>query len=146
MRRYQYLVMALVAAAVIPMADVSQGALFLGRLWHRNPHQAWRTAQADGRAMLVFFTTDSCHFCDKMQRDTLTDQEVERDIERSYVAAAVNESEYPELAAELGIRAFPTTVIVQPDGTISQVIRGYAGPDLLREELQAAVPTKFVQR
>ena len=84
------------------------------------------------------FTSDSCYYCRKMMRDTLSNQLVLDDIHRSYVATVVRASDRPGLVRKASIRAFPTTIIVGPDGQERDRLVGYSGPQQFRRRISLA--------
>jgi uncharacterized protein YyaL (SSP411 family) len=109
-----------------------------GKNWHRDCTSAFEESQAQGRPILFFVTMDHCFYCEKMCRETYSDNRLLEDIERDYVLASIDRNRCPKLVRKLNVRAFPTTVIVGPDDTVIDSMTGFVGPDQLRSRLKSA--------
>jgi len=107
-------------------------------LFHDDVNVAWRTAQESQRPLLLFVTTDGCYYCEKMLHTTYEDATVTRQLGATFVAAMVEYDREPVLARRLGVRAFPTTIIIDAQGNVRDSIRGYVKPDQLRARMLAA--------
>jgi thioredoxin-related protein len=110
----------------------------LGDPWHPDGDAAWRTARDGGRPLLLVFSSDRCYYCRKMMRDTLSDPQVVADIRRGYVATIVRAADRPQLVQLAGVRAFPTTILIGPDGRERDRIVGYRSPGQFRQRLSAS--------
>ena len=53
--------------------------------WTTDHREAWRSAQADQRPMLLYISSDNCVYCKKMVHDTLTDKAVAQQIQQQFV-------------------------------------------------------------
>jgi thioredoxin-related protein len=109
-----------------------------GTNWHRDCTSAFAESQAQGRPILFFVTMDNCYYCEKMCRETYSDNRLLEDIERDYVLATIDPKRCPQLVRKLNVRAYPTTVIVGPDETVIDSMTGFVRPDELRMRLKAA--------
>jgi uncharacterized protein YyaL (SSP411 family) len=109
-----------------------------GTNWHRDCHSAFVESQAQGRPILFFVTMDHCYYCEKMCRETYSDNGLLHDIERDYVLASIDHERCPNLVRKLNVRLFPTTVIVGPDETVIDSMTGFVGPEDLRSRLKTA--------
>lgn len=98
----------------------------------QQPHVYWRTNLSQGlqsardleKPLVLFFESDGCHYCSKMKRSTLSDPKIHVALNH-FVPVRLNAKEYPELANQLGVKAFPTTIIVKSDGQILVSRVGY---------------------
>ena len=124
-----------------PFVSLAVGPLVAGAAerepihWHDGMQTAWRSMQAEQRPMLLFITMDGCHHCTRMKSQTYRDHRVVDRIRESYVAAAVNGRRQPEIARRLGVRVYPTTVIISPEFRVVESIRGYVPPAELSARL-----------
>jgi uncharacterized protein YyaL (SSP411 family) len=110
-----------------------------GIAWHEQFREAWAASQEKKRPLLVFVTIKDCAHCRHMVRQTYADAAVASDVRDSFVAATVDADRDAKLVEKLGVRVYPTTVIISPDLRILDRIGGYAGPAELRERMRTAV-------
>ena len=109
-----------------------------GRGWLRDVDQALRVAAAQQRPLLLYITMDGCTYCTKMVQTTLSHPDVRKLIGSSYVAAAIKNSERPDLMQKLKIRSFPTTLLVSPKGQILNQMNGYVDARRFQRQLADA--------
>ena len=113
--------------------------------WHRDWASAYKDSQCRSRPILMFFTMKHCYSCERMKKETYSDEHLQRELESQFVLASINLEEHPEFVQRLRIRSFPTTVIMSTDNKVLDCMQGYVGPDKLRTRLQAAT-AKVAQR
>ena len=106
--------------------------------WKTDVNAAWQQAKTSGRPLLLVATTASCPACEQLKRTTLADKKVLAAIDQAFVAAYVNGSDYSALVRKLHIQAYPTTVIIGPDGLVRDTIRGYLAPQPFQARLASA--------
>jgi thioredoxin-like negative regulator of GroEL len=108
------------AAVSLARADSEPG----GIAWVGGFEEALEAASLEGRPVLVDFHTSWCGWCKKMERETYRDPVV---IERTsrIVCVRVDAEKRTDLARSYGVRAFPTLLILNPDGSTRQMLRGY---------------------
>ncbi len=135
--RYQLKSLAMTSLALFSLLVVSTPAAFAegGILGARRQHpifthhtlqKAWQAAVSRRRPMLVLFSTDGCHFCTKMMAETYSQPEVQRMLHGHVEGVKVNAQKNPDVVARLGIRGYPTTLLVSPEGNVMDAIEGFA--------------------
>lgn len=92
---------------------------------HKNVDQAWAATQASGRPMFIYVSSDNCRFCEKMLKETLSSPPIGKGLTDFTEPATFNASEHPELAQSLGVRAYPTTLIISADRKLLHKIEGF---------------------
>jgi len=107
-------------------------------VWAKNLDQAYKSSKEKDRPMLIFISSSRCYYCDQMKKKTLTDPEVRTALSNGFVPIIVQASEYPELMRKLGVRRYPTTLIVSPEAKIQDVIDGYVKPREFRYRLETS--------
>ena len=96
--------------------------------------------KASGRPVLVYFHTEWCGWCSKLERDVLSTSAF-RDRYGSVLKVRVNPDENrpnAELASRYGVHGFPTVIVIA-HGEARQPIVGYRPPDAYLATLQAAI-------
>ena len=115
---------------------------------------AWRpieTAESEARAsdrpILYDFSAEWCGPCQRMSREVFADRAHATQIESQFVPVRVldraredghNSPAVAELQALYEVTAFPTLVVVSPDGARHETIVGYPGVDPLTNQLMQA--------
>lgn len=112
-------------------------------------------ARASGRMVLYDFTADWCPPCHTMASEVFADARSAKTIAALFVPVRVldrtreqgrNPTEVSELQARYRVTAFPTLVLVNPDGGDPVVIEGYPGKQPLIEKLVAAGVRSRIER
>jgi thioredoxin-like negative regulator of GroEL len=106
--------------------------------WHTDYLRAQRLRAARKRPMLIFLTMDGCPHCHEMMRSTYEDAGIAREAAERFVLALINGSQQKLLAAQFGVRVYPTTYLVAPDNRVLDRIEGFVPPEALRERLALA--------
>ena len=82
-----------------------------------------------------------------MKKNTYRDDGVVADIRQSFVSATVDAKTWTQFVERLGVRIYPSTVIISPDNKVLDRIGGYVEPKTLRARLDVASQrTRDVQR
>ena len=104
--------------------------------WHRY-HDALALANQESRHILVRFTTKWCVFCRKMDETTYRDSAVVAILNKHFALAKVDGDSYnlvqlangniteKGLTRQYGIRGYPTTWFLEPDGSKIAPVTGY---------------------
>lgn len=102
-----------------------------------NVDAAWKASQKSGKPVLMFVTSKKCHFCEKMIKETWSHPQIAAAVAQRFEPVAVLKESNPKLVKELGVRAYPTTIVVSPKGELSGHIRGFANPQKFASTLLA---------
>lgn len=113
--------------------------------WQSDADRAWQSAHTAQRPLLLYFSMAGCDYCRKMERETLADHSVVSAIETKFVAASLPAEKNPDLVRRLGVRTYPTTVIISPQAALLDRISGYVGPAELRDRLRVAAEKASTQ-
>ena len=106
--------------------------------WHADFSAARHVVKEVQRPLLVLFTMDNCLYCTKIRQLTYQHEKVVSTISRSFVATVVNATKHPQLADHYGVRIFPTTVIISPDGRVLDSMAGYIESGEMQNRLAKA--------
>jgi thioredoxin-related protein len=107
-----------------------------GIAWYKYD-QGLELAKKEGKKILVFFYTDWCGYCKRMNALTFTDEGVKKLLADKFIAVKVNgESRNTlmvdkssiterELTARYGVRGYPTSWFLEPTGEKISPLVGY---------------------
>ncbi|NQX96117.1 MAG: thioredoxin family protein [Erythrobacter sp.] len=96
--------------------------------------QAAQMSEQQGKPMLVLATADWCPPCQALKRGPFQDPELIRMVEASAIPVYLDEAKHMSEMRMLGVRSFPTTMIVQ-GGEVLAAIEG--GGRNYKSELRA---------
>lgn len=106
--------------------------------WQTDIDAAWAQAQRESRPLLVFAVRQNCKYCVLMKQRTYAAQQVAERVNDDFVPLFVDSHAEPEFMVELGVKAYPTTVIIAPDTTIVSSLKGYIQSPQFVQQLSAA--------
>ena len=95
---------------------------------HADIDRAWNEVKATNRPLLLFVSMDDCRFCDKMEQETFSHPALARNIRKLFVTAKAKKESDPQLVEQLGVRAYPTTLLISPEGELIARIEGFLDP------------------
>jgi thioredoxin-related protein len=106
-----------------------------------------KKARESNRPVFLFFYTDWCTWCKKMENDTLVNPQIQGTLSLSFVPIRINAESKDiikvdgkqvktyELARKYAVRGFPTTIFLESDGSLIGPLPGYVDTDTLRKIL-----------
>ena len=106
--------------------------------WLVDYDQARLQGIEQGRPVLLFVTTDGCVYCERMLDQVFKDAKVQEDLRSNFVPAMLKLNSSTELAKQLKITIYPTTVIISPDGKILDYVRGFLTTDQFQARMADA--------
>lgn len=105
---------------------------------HASVDHAWQASQESGRPMLLFVTSGNCHFCTKMLKETYTHPQIAEAVASSFEPAVLSREVDPDLVKDLGVRAFPTTLVIAPDRSLLARVNGFVKPQKFADKVFTA--------
>jgi len=91
----------------------------------------------DDKIILVDFETDWCVWCDRLDKDTYTDERVMEFAEQNLISIKIDaeKNDGPEQKKKYRVRGYPTILLLDPSGNELDRIVGYRPPKEFLEEL-----------
>jgi hypothetical protein len=83
-------------------------------------------AEDSGKKLMVYFRTEWCGYCDRMEQSTFDDEAVIRLLEKQFVPVKVDAEAQRKLAAAFQVRSYPTSWFLTPEGEKILFLPGYA--------------------
>ena len=136
-------IFAAILAIALPVTSVSTASA-PSMVWRTNFMDAWAEAKRLDKPMVLHFYADWCGPCLQMDRDVLKKGELLERLGTGFVAVKIDADEDRELASRFHVRALPTDVFVDPDGTVLGQNEGYQDLNDYLTRLGRA-EAKFVQ-
>ena len=106
-----------------------EGSYIEGLYFCNDLDKAFEDAQAHHRNVMIIFDGAACIYCEYLKEDTLTDPDVQHEINENYIILITETSESPELSQQLDIYGTPTTVIFDENGKELGRIEDYEPPE-----------------
>lgn len=95
---------------------------------HATVEAAWKKAAKEHRPLVIMFTSDHCPHCERMLAETYAHPATRKLLAEHSETALAHAKDYQELIKKLGIRGFPTTLVVGADGQIVDAVEGFVEP------------------
>jgi thioredoxin-related protein len=99
-----------------------------GAFQHATVEEAWQAAVVNKRPLLVMFTSDNCTFCRKMLAETYSHQGIQQMLRGRTETVMAHSNDYAALIQKLGIRGYPSTLLISPQGEVLDFMEGYVAP------------------
>lgn len=90
--------------------------------WQSDIEAACATAAQSNRLVLVHFWGSNCKPCVRLENTVFTEPQFAAVLEADYVPVKINVDQFPVTADRYGVRAWPTDVILTPDGKMAGTI------------------------
>ena len=122
----------------------SQAALFQrsGIQWNNDINESIAMSKQLNKPMLLKVSTDWCSYCKKMQRETFSDATVIAKVNENFVPVYIDGDKNKALVKQLGVRSFPTTVVVSPNQEVLASITGFRSAGQLNTDLARFSPAR----
>ena len=96
-----------------------------GLFTHATVEQAWKSAVTTKKPLLVMFTSDGCLYCQKMVKETYQHPAIERMLSGNTETVVAHSRDYRDLVQKLGVRGYPSTLLVSPQGEVLDFMEGF---------------------
>jgi thioredoxin-related protein len=87
--------------------------------------KGWQTATDRQQPMLVMFTSDNCLYCKKMLAETYGHPAIQQMLASNTQTVLAHADDYQALVKKLGVRGYPSSVLVAPNGDVLEFMQGY---------------------
>lgn len=121
------------AASAVSAADHGQGIQ-----WRKSYSDAARESARTNKPMLMQVTSTWCGACQSMFSQTLADPSIVEQVNSSFVPFQIDADRHGKLISALGVRAYPTTIVIDGDLKILARLAGFQGSTTFRDSLAAA--------
>jgi thioredoxin-related protein len=87
--------------------------------------KGWQAATDRQQPMLVMFTSDNCLYCKKMLAETYGHPGIQQMLANNTQTVLAHAGDYQALVKKLGVRGYPSSVLVAPNGEVLEFMQGY---------------------
>ncbi len=108
--------------------------------------KVWQTATQKQQPMLVMFTSDNCRFCKKMLAETYGHPGIQQMLTGRTQTVLAHSDDYKSLIKRLGIRGYPTTVLISPKGDVLDLMQGYLPPKEFAQRVSPLLRTQVAKK
>src|SRR5260370_1395609 len=102
--------------------------------WRKSYSEARKEAAEKDKLLLLDFGTEHCHWCRRLEAETLRDPAVLAVLNDQFVPYKVNVQHDTQLMEALHIQSYPTLVFAGPDGKILSTQEGYVDAVRFRDQ------------
>ena len=113
--------------------------------WSYDFEQAKTEALNQQKPLLIDFYTDWCSWCKKMDKDIYGNKNV-ADFSENFVCVKIDAEKNSQLTKEFNVRGFPTTVFLNSEATVKEVVPGYLPADRFLELMKVIVNSNERQK
>jgi len=122
---FALLVFSLFSTATLAQSGQRRATSGSGIFIHSSVEKAWESAVAEKKPLLVMFTSDHCHYCTKMLAETYGHSAIRRMLAKETETVLAKAEDYRDLIKRMGIRGYPTTLLVSPQGEVLDLVEGF---------------------
>lgn len=106
-------------------------------VWFKGDFESAKAEAATrGTVVMVEFYTDWCSWCRRLDTDTFSNSDVQRELSGLVAMKEDAEKGGLELARKFGVDSYPTIVFLDPEGSELERILGYLPPDKFLRRVQ----------
>ncbi len=93
--------------------------------WLRSAEKAAELAEKTGKPILVYVRSETCHYCDLMQKDVWEDPAIVALIKRQFIPLKLTREENQAGVEAMKVKGYPATLIFSPQRNFVGRIDGY---------------------
>ena len=113
--------------------------------WLTDGDKACAAMKDKQRPLLIYLTTDHCHFCTLMQQQTFGDPGVAAEINQSFVPIKLDNITAQGIVTTMNVTMFPTTIVISPKREVLMRVNGFLAADKFKQRL-AGLTDKTTKR
>lgn len=139
MRKITYLALAIILTLTLTMAVSAVGQedqTVQGLNSTRDIGLAFNESQSQNKTLLIIFDQESCVYCDMLEENTLSDVNVQKELNENYVVLFVDINKDYDVAEKYQVFGTPIVHVISPEGKDLGKIEGYVESDEFLSELK----------
>jgi len=120
-----------VLLAVMLFAATASGADLQEKIRWVDFRQGLSESKRTGKTLVLYFYSETCPSCIKMEKDTWTDTRIIDEVNNRYTPVKVNVNQERQIAGMYKVYYLPTTWFIKSDGKPFGNRSGYIPPQML---------------
>ena len=110
--------------------------------WQPDLQSAHREALRLNRPVLIVFGADWCHFCKKLEKESLGHPQIAEYINQTFVPLHLDLDQSEREAKILNVTSIPCVLALTPQAELVGRVEGYVAPQKMAEMLSKALQRK----
>ncbi len=107
MKRIICIILAATIVALVSISAVTAANDPAANINWRSFDEAQKEAQTQSRKFLLYFYTDWCGYCRKLENNTFVDKEIAAYVNQNFIPVRINSEKKPKIAARYRISGVP---------------------------------------
>lgn len=130
--------LAFTLACGLPAVDSAEPIPATAIRWQRDLQAAHRESIRLNRPVLIVFGAEWCHFCTKLEQESLGHPQVAQYINQAFIPLHLDFDQAQREAKILGVKAIPCVVALTPQAEMVGRLDGFASPQKVADLLNKA--------
>ncbi len=131
-------VLMILAGSGISKIQAAEPATVSPIKWHTDLQAAHRESVRLNRPMLIVFGAEWCHFCHKLEQNSLGHPQVAQYINQTYIPVHLDFDQAKREAKILNIKSIPCVVALTPQADLVGRVDGFVSPQKIADMLIGA--------
>lgn len=139
MKKYAMIVLAILLALTVSSTVCGMefdNETILGLNVTTDVDDAFKESQNLNKSVALVFDQDSCVYCDMLKQDTLSNADVQSELNENYIVVLVDINKNHDIASQYQIFGTPSIQFLDGDGNDIGKIEGYLDSDEFLDELR----------
>ncbi len=117
---------------------LASGPITKAIAWQPSLKAAHKVALEQNKPMLLVFGADWCSWCKKLEKTTLSNPQLAKYINSSFVSVHIDFDEEPKIVQILDVKSLPCTIVLSPDADLLGRYDEFMEPSPMYKKLVAA--------
>lgn len=106
--------------------------------WQSSLKNAHQVSLQQNKPMMLVFGAEWCGYCKKLEKTTLSNPQLAKYINHTFVSVHIDVDEEERIAQILDVKSLPCTIILSPDADLLGRFEGFMQPAPMQQKLVAA--------
>ncbi len=106
--------------------------------WQKSLKDAHKVALQQNKPIMLVFGAEWCGFCKKLEKTTLTNPQLAKYINSTFISVHIDVDEQEKVAKILDVKSLPCTIILSPEADLLGRFEGFMQPAPMYQKLVSA--------